>query len=417
MGISTFPAPSSGTSGIDIRVPANTVPTRTGSYGRVTATVAIPAGTYIAYQGGLASTQWTVNGVSVTAPTGQASVVSFTTTGTTFSIDYSPSSQLSWRNYATTWLVGSNTAIATNGSLYVAHNQITGSPWGFINYIVTSTDLINWTTRLNTGDTHNPRVVAYNSNVTGGYQWVATTGKRIYVSTNGTTWAQAVDTDSNDRIGSSKWGVAKGSNQAAKWVISGSGAQVFISTNGITWATRTMSANYSNPSVLSGGNEGSKYLAHFYGGYYSYSTDGLSWTDTSTPTYPFGSHWMGYANSTYIAMTLVGVYTSTDGITWTNIEPTSKVVYDIKYANSKYWGQDGSSNVVSSTDLITWNTEANITGLNSGNFVYDGSKFVAWTGNGAGFSKIYISTTGNGWTTGDTQITLVPVTSTPVTAS
>jgi hypothetical protein len=405
---------SGGGTPVDVKVAANIFPTRTSGYGRVTATVAVPAGTYIAYQNGLGSVQWTVNGVSVAAPTGQAAVVSFTTTGTTFSIDYSYSSHLSWKNVSTTWLVGSSTAIETDGTTYVVHNKITGSPWGFVNYINSSTDLISWTTRYNTGDTNNPGAVAYNPNVTGGYKWIANTERFIYASTNGTTWTQVFDANGSFGINNTTYGIGKG-NGTYKYVLgTNSSRNVLVSTNGISWTTRTANSSFNNPNMITGGTN-SKYLAPYYGGYYSYSTDGVTWSDASLPTYPFSHYWMGYANSTYIATTQVGTYSSTDGITWTIVDPTAKAIYDLRYISSKYWGLDNASNIVSSTDLITWNTEANITGLTS--YTHDGAKFVAWTGANTGNSKFYISTNGSGWTSGASQVTLVPVTSTPVTAS
>jgi hypothetical protein len=429
MGLSTFPAPSSGTSGLDINLAANVVPTMTGSVGRVTANLSVPAGTYLAYQSGLVGTTWTVNGVSVAVPTGQSSVISFTTTGSSFIVDYTPSTQLTWTNQAVTVasgaFYGADIPMIFDGTNYVAYTINISNFYPSVMY--TSTNLSNWTRGSNLPDTTGtPRFLMYNTTATT-YKYVAGNQDRIMVSTNGTTWGTGLVV--NGPTGAYQ---ATFSNTAAwKYVIATGAGTMAASTSGLTWTTRTFTS-YGNPYAVGGGYDGSVFM--WYGtkvnNDYSTSTDSVTWTGRSHQGIIGEITWCGFANSTYWSSGMDGVFSSTDAITWTLRSTSAKSISSITYKDSAYWAVDnfqvwgsGAKKIWKSTDGTTWvvvaSTDKTVGLLNNGTalITWGGTEGLSTSTESGLKSKIYISSTGVGFVSSPGKVTLVPITSTPVTAS
>jgi hypothetical protein len=429
MGISVFPAPSSGLSGIDITLPANAVPTITGSVARVTANVSVPAGTYLAYQNGLVGTTWTVNGVSAAAPTGQSAVVSFTTTGSSFIVDYTPSTQLTWgtQTVNTTALWGADVPLLFGGGRYLAFTNNMNQSW--TSHIYVSTNFTDWTRSAYVPDgTDTAKILAYNTTATQ-YKYVMTTNRKFFGSTDGATWTNTF----NDSPNPSGMYMSAFSNTAAwKYVLGYGAGSIVASTSGASWSTRNISTSYGNVSAVGGGNDSSlfMYVGTKVNNDYHTSTDSVTWTQRTHPAITDEIRWCGFVNSVYWMSGLDGVFSSTDAITWTLRATNAKAIASIIYKNSAYWAVDnyvtwGSSakKIWKSTDGTTWTAVAGLD--KTVGLIEDASRLISWTGTlgltqttEAGFkSKIYSSTTGVGIVPTSGEITLVPITSTAVTAS
>jgi hypothetical protein len=228
--------------------------------------------------------------------------------------------------------------LATSGPNRLAYNGGTYVVVGTGSYIVTSTDLVNWTARTAAGN--------FNDIIYDGSRWIAggnTTGGTsgiIYTSTNASTW-----TAGGIFNGSSFTRIA--SNNAGTIVAAYGNNSIRYSTDtGTTWSSTGVTVS-GTISTTKGGQiiyAESKFI-HVGSGYISSSTDGITWTARITGT---TQGWDGvvyngtdfFASATVTGSPSSGITSigngSTDGLTW------SGALTWTAYASSGEAGANGS---------------------------------------------------------------------------
>lgn len=426
MGISVFPTPSTGTSGTIVKIQDNTAVTMGSTYGTVTANVSVPAGTYIAYKNGSTGTQWVVNTSTLTTPSDPVSTVTFTTTGTTFIINYDPGTQLTWNSSEATpkMFLTSSTPMVFGNSKYIQTSDDGGgdltSAWYY------STDAVNWTRGNYIPDgTDSSKVLAYNTTATT-YQFVHATTRKIHCSTDGINWTNTY----NDSPTISNFNCITTSNTNSwKYLIAHTSGTISVSTSGASWTTRSGIGQNGSWVTAGGGNDSSLFLLGTDGNYSDYytSTNTVTWTNRTKPGI-FPVYYYSYVNSKYWASSYGGVYSSTDAITWTLESEDAKNIASINYKDSTYWACDNqhvwttnAKKIWKSTNGTVWSVVASTEKVNG--LLNDGTRLITHTGShssgvtSSGYPRIYISTSGTSIVKGGGEITLVPVSGTPTTAS
>lgn len=133
------------------------------------------------------------------------------------------------------------------------------------------------------------------------------------------------------------------------------------------------------------------------------STNGASWsrltiTDESQITSDFDLLTIHYANGTFVASGLLGIYTSTNGAQWTfrgDSHPSLNVLQGAAWGDNLWVLVGGDSAVVlTSTDARNWTSQAEGNGNELADVSTEGNLMVAVGGNGT----ILTSTNGDRWT-------------------
>lgn len=130
------------------------------------------------------------------------------------------------------------------------------------------------------------------------------------------------------------------------------------------------------------------------------SQDGINWTQTASSSFS-GLSWLTYANNLFIAS---GIYetkiaTSPDGINWTQINIPNYAETPLFYDGSKYIigghvsSRDYAIKNITSTDLVNWEEHTTGEAWPLGNIVYDGQSTYITAAN-VGY---YISGNGIDW--------------------
>lgn len=173
--------------------------------------------------------------------------------------------------------------------------------------VYTSPDGITWTNRV-TGSVQLNKVVFDNST----FVVVGNTGT-CYTSTNGTTWTSRTT------------GVSVALNDAAwngtVWAIVGASTQILSTSDFVTFTNPTTATPLSgvNVTFLQVVWFASKFLAISSGGgiVYVTSTDGVNWVRAPLPCTQTTSYGFGVANSKYFIAQASSLASSNDGLIWT----------------------------------------------------------------------------------------------------
>jgi hypothetical protein len=235
--------------------------------------------------------------------------------------------------------------------------------------------------------TSSPSDVIYNNGL---YIVVGRSGK-IMTSTDLITWTSRV---SNAGVNDLK-SIAYGNNV---YVTVGDSSVCRTSTDGITWTTRTIpSGNYQ---ALGYGN--GVFVAGSSGGVIVYSTDGITWTTSTTTPGPnhiiYGDKWVSGGTSGWIG-------TSTDGITWTTRTSTfggTSAIHQLAYGNGIYMAVGATGGVAISTDAITWVSRTSQAGFGLsgvGFLAYGNGVFMVGSDAGSQNNGFKITRDGNTWAT------------------
>jgi hypothetical protein len=159
----------------------------------------------------------------------------------------------------------------------------------------------------------------------------------------------------------------------------GSKTGAYSDNNGTTWKTMTITNNQSSePGYLAFGagkfvSLGSGYNAH-------YSSNGVIWTKLSLTTdIILNRYGLKFENGKFVAATTNGIYSSTNGINWT--QHTTPNTYLLCYGNNKWLRSDyfGLQQVSFSTNLTSWSSVTN-TGISNvwiNSIAYGNGKYVA----------------------------------------
>jgi hypothetical protein len=207
----------------------------------------------------------------------------------------------------------------------------------------------------------------------GGYRNGAAVGDDVWVSSDGTHWAQL--TEAAGFAQHSDFGMAVFNNRL--WIAGGKGLDaygspnnylhdVWSSSNGIDWTQATAAAAFAarqNPNLIA--YQGKLWLI---GGYDNTttaiqdawsSTDGISWTQ-EVENLPFEARHLVVFNNVLYAASAQGIWTSSDGVSWSQI--TAATGYNradgLAVHDNKLWVVSYQSNSLSETwysaDGISW---------------------------------------------------------------
>lgn len=289
---------------------------------------------------------------------------------------------------------------ATSGYDVVYANGIYAAQLGNLGAnMITSTDLVTWTTRLIVGNTTVgiTRLFYLNNmflSVTGSSGW-------IVVSTDGITWVLTqVPINTNNTINDMAYG-------AGLFVVIGTGGVIATSPNGYSWILRVWSSSvtYTFSNLIW---DGSKFLVNGYGSYSVMltSTDGINWVNKSNAnpsSLTNGSQgFIYYGGGKYIIAGNGMLQTSTDSVTWTlsNYYPYySNSTIRVYLLNGIYYATTANNGVYYSTDSVTWNPIRSVKATAGGGSIAYGNGIYVIAVSSFGFqpSVIYKSTNGINW--------------------
>jgi hypothetical protein len=182
-----------------------------------------------------------------------------------------------------------------------------------------------------------------------------------------------------------------------------------VSPDGATWTA----ANYNlKQPIFSAASGGGRCVLGTTGVVLT-STDKtmLNWTIVGLPNQNNGVLGLAYGNGMFVAVTGTGcagcgdntggIYTSTDGLTWSTAVATTKGLISVAYGNRGFIGVGWNGVSYSSPDGVTWSGPTTIgagtlSGIAYGNGVYVA---VGFTGGSPGASVLYTTQTGTtAWT-------------------
>ena len=253
-----------------------------------------------------------------------------------------------------------------------------------------STDGITWTL------TTTPSSIVslkYGAGVYCGIQSNYTDG---VVSTDGITW-----TTTTMPAGSGWYALEWNGSKFCAIPFTGNTSVCALSTDGITWTTTTMPAGIWYYIAWSG----TRFCAASNNGNFALSTDGITWTFVGDFTYKN----IVYTGTQYVAVGNNGkISTTTDRISWTTrTSGTTTNLQSIAYSGSLYVvsGVSIASGVLTSTDAITWTSRTVLSGgtwsTSSVYWVSSSGLFYLLTTNGT--PNIASSTDGITWKTNYTS--------------
>lgn len=269
---------------------------------------------------------------------------------------------------------GRNWTARTSGFGSTQINEVNygASTWvavGVSGQLRTSTDAITWTTRTSNFGTTDIYSVAYGNGI-----WVAAGSTGVMKSsTDAVTW-DAVTSG----FGTSQINKVKYLNNL--WLAVGASGKLSTSTDAATWTTRT--ANFGTSTIYDIAYFNNYYIIVGNGATIRYSTDAITWSTTTWDTQPSSILYsVTEENGRLFAAGATGyVYSSTDGITWSQFYNTYAGANSINstgvdYISGIYAVSSSSSTNTTSTDGITWTRNTASTSLQD--IVSNGTSFVA----------------------------------------
>lgn len=184
---------------------------------------------------------------------------------------------------------------------------------------------------------------------------------------------------------------------------------VMTSPDGINWTAREIPTMGALNSVIFASG---KFVAISYAGAI-YSEDGITWTVSSFTTTASGYLGVAYGGGKFVSLSSnynfangSQVMTSTDGITWSESDAgVDKQWISMTYGGGKFVAvalQSATPNdtalVATSTDGLNWTSQTAVTGKFWYSITYGNGIFVAVSSLGSG-NQIMVSTDGETWTT------------------
>jgi hypothetical protein len=198
-------------------------------------------------------------------------------------------------------------------------------------------------------------------------------------SDSGVTWTRRINDDAS---GAHISGVAKGATVYLAVGGDGNTPATWLSTNGTTWTKSTLAA-FTNSASFSGvafGNGLFVATDDSNGTVYT-STDGITWTDRNVTS--SGLSAVGYANSVFVAVGANAVVVSPDGMSWTpESDPNGNHGYAVTYGAGTWLdvgntGLGGPAEMIVSTDVVNWVDQSGAVNVALGGAVYFGGMYYA----------------------------------------
>jgi hypothetical protein len=232
-----------------------------------------------------------------------------------------------------------------------------------------------------------------------GTYFVGNSSGNIYSSADLSTW-----TLRGTPVAATPRGFAFGNSTYVSVGYSGSTGMNATSTDGVTWTNRSTGNLFTDVAFGAG-----RFFATVSTGVNGfYSTDGFTWTATTIGQSCNQVAHNGLAvgsGSLFVATGSTGIlYSSPDGITWTNRgQPTGGgPLNSVAYGNGMWVAVGNNAMIASSPDGITW-TSRNLTGMGAVNFnsvAYGAGRFYAnanYITEAGGYGGGYISSNGITW--------------------
>jgi hypothetical protein len=231
-----------------------------------------------------------------------------------------------------------------------------------------------------------------------GTYFVGNSSGNIYSSADLSTW-----TLRGTPVAATPRGFAFGNSTYVAVGYSGGTGMNATSTDGVTWTNRSTGNLFTDVAFGAG-----RFFATVSSGVNGfYSTDGFTWTATTIGQSCLQVKHNGLAvgsGSLFVATGPTGIlYSSPDGITWTNRgQPTGGPLNSVAYGDGMWVAVGGTGFVASSPDGITW-TSRSITGTSNLNFnavAYGNGRFFAnadYINGAGGYGGGWVSTNGIAW--------------------
>jgi hypothetical protein len=298
----------------------------------------------------------------------------------------------------TTTLYGvaaSSTTLAAVGSTATRISSANGTAWTDHTYGYNSLTLAtDGTTLVAVGGTealHSTDGVTFTaasalgapvSNVSyaGGMFFAVGSGPALLSSADsGATWIRQIN---GDATGNSVTGVAKGATVYVAVGGDGTTPATWLSTNGTTWTKSTLATfpNGANFSAVTFGN-GMFVATDDDNGTIFTSTDGIVWTDRNVTS--SGLSAVAYNNGLFVAAGANAVIVSPDGTNWTpESDPNGNHGYAVTYGSGTWLdvgntGLGTPAEMITSTDVVNWVDQSGAVNVALGGAVYFGGMFYA----------------------------------------
>lgn len=244
--------------------------------------------------------------------------------------------------------------------------------------ILTSADGINWIHSADTSRSLSCFKLCYVN------KKIYAAASNLLISTDGYNWTQIFSTPAGANIFQD---IAYGNGL---FILIGckslSERMLYTSTDGATWTQRHYGGNESLYSIAYGNG---LFVILGNGMILYTTTDGITLTLRKHPSNKSFSD-VVFMNGMFILCGSGGVFTSIDGINWT--QKSSEALVEIILVNDKFFGVNSSGYIYESSDLITWERHKNKPGISYNcHIAYNESvkMFVVTDGNGKMFSADY----------------------------
>jgi hypothetical protein len=229
------------------------------------------------------------------------------------------------------------------------------------------------------GGSSNFRDVSYGQNL-----FVAVGSGVIKSSPDGITWTSRTPSVA---AGFQDVAYANGKFIAVGSTVLGVTEPITVSTDGVTWSNPTTPFTGTMTGVSFGNGiwvtVGSQVSAVS-------SDNGDTWTKyTSIPSLALAQG-LSYGNGVFFAAGIGSISTSSDGITWTEINlPTATIVTDVAFGNQLFVALDGGGRIFTSTDAVTWTKRRDSDGETWRTLTYGNGMFVAGAETAGGDGAMY----------------------------
>jgi hypothetical protein len=223
--------------------------------------------------------------------------------------------------------------------------------------IAYSHDGLNWTQK-DIGMTRITKIV-YGNGIFVGYGAIYNNGhddQYIIHSTDGINWTKKLYTVSQSSISSIQF-------INNMFVVYFGSLNMGMSTNGIDWTIKQVNSEFRGTDIAYGNGI---YVYTNYSGFYGYSTDLINWTGgIKNTSYTFRGQ-AAFDGEKFVAASAGGnIYTTTDGLNWTKVGYSTGRIEWITYHDGIYVvvglnNQDSYGFMAYSTDLVNWTKFTNV---------------------------------------------------------